>query len=89
MVKDGEELPRAVTLLCGQHGIRHADVAEWRIGEDAVTVLTKRGQKYTAVLLRLSYPPQSPRGRGEDGQSDGGVREAPAKATVRSGRRKR
>lgn len=82
MVKDSEELPRAVTLLCGQYGIRHADVAEWRIGEDAVTVLTKRGQKYTALLLRfqppagamLVYPP---------------VKEAPSKATVRSGRRKR
>ena len=31
-------------------------VADYRINEDTVTVLTTRGQKYTAQLLNLNPP---------------------------------
>ena len=68
VVRKGEALPKEVMSLCGLHGIRHADVAEYRVGDEFVTVINARGQKFSAALVNLKpvvvdEPAKAPRSR--------------------------
>jgi len=52
-VKQGQVLPRTVTLACGVHGIRHAEVRDYVVGTEFVTVIDTRGHRHTMELARL------------------------------------
>ncbi len=56
VVKNGQLLPPEVVSACGIHGIRLTDVVDYRVGEEFVTIINVRGQKFTAELVKLNPP---------------------------------
>ena len=58
VVYDGVTLPKEVSMAAGTVGMKILEIAEYRVGEDVVVILNKKGQKYTFDLLRLN--PASP-----------------------------
>lgn len=52
--RQGQVLPREVALVCGTHGIRYVDVADYVVGEEFVTVIDRRGRRFTAERARLA-----------------------------------
>lgn len=68
-VKKGERLPKEVTMAAGTVGMRLTDIADYRVGDEFVSIINHRGQKYTFELVKLNpsaavTPPQSPPRRG-------------------------
>lgn len=66
-VKKGQKLPDEVVSACGVYGVRLTDVVDYRVGEEFVSIINHRGQKFTAELVKLNPPdypakppPQSP-----------------------------
>ena len=55
-VKNGRRLPPEVVSACGIYGIRLTDVVDYRVGEEFVTIINHRGQKFTAELVKLNPP---------------------------------
>ena len=60
-VKKGERLPKEVTMAAGTMGMRLTDIADYRVGEEFVTIINQRGQKYTFELVKLNPPPRTTR----------------------------
>ena len=80
-INNGQKLPDAVVSLCGIHGIRLTDVLDYRVGEEFVTVINHRGQKFSAELARLN-PPAYPAkvAPPQSSPRSGGKRKRPSRA---------
>ena len=72
IAKKGVKLPKEVTMAAGTMGMKLTEIAEYRVGDEYVTIINHRGQKYSLELVKLAPPQSAPR--------SGGKRKRPARA---------
>ena len=53
LVKKGGKLPKEVSMAAGTMGMKLTEIAEYRVGDEYVTIINHRGQKYSLELVKL------------------------------------
>lgn len=56
LAKKTGKIPIEVEIAAGTVGMRLADIADFRVGSEFVTIINLQGQKYTFELTELNPP---------------------------------